>query len=72
VRFFVFESRLFPTQRNPIILAIVGGVLFSLTGWPLPSYLNSFCTYTGDAVTPMAAFAIGVFACRYGLMKNSL
>ncbi len=49
---------------NPIIIAIVGGVLFSLTGWTLPVYLNNFCTYTGDAVTPMAAFAIGVFACK--------
>ncbi len=49
---------------NPIIIAIVGGVLFSLTGWTLPLYLDNFCTYTGDAVTPMAAFAIGVFSCR--------
>ncbi len=49
---------------NPIIIAIVGGVLFSLTGWTLPVYLDVFCTLTGDAVTPMAAFAIGVFSFR--------
>jgi malate permease and related proteins len=54
---------------NPIILAIVGGILFSLSGWKLPLFLNSFCTYTGDAVTPMAAFAIGVFACRKPSLK---
>jgi hypothetical protein len=35
-----------------------------LTGWTLPLYLDNFCTYTGDAVTPMAAFAIGVFSYR--------
>jgi hypothetical protein len=32
------------SKRNPIIVAIVGGVLFSLTGWTLPSYLENFCT----------------------------
>ena len=49
---------------NPVLIAIVAGILFSLTGWKLPLYLDTFCNYCGTAVTPLAAFAIGVFMYR--------
>lgn len=46
---------------NPIMVAIVAGFIFSATKWTLPIFLNTFCEYSGNAVTPLAAFAIGVF-----------
>lgn len=46
---------------NPIMISIVAGVLWSLTGWTLPLFLTTICTYCGDAVTPLAAFSIGAF-----------
>ena len=46
---------------NPVMLAIVGGILFSLTGWKLPLYLDQLCSFAGNTVTPLASFSIGVF-----------
>lgn len=55
---------LFEVVLNPIMIAILGGIFWSLTGWELPLFLSTFCTYCGNAVTPLAAFSIGVFMFR--------
>jgi malonate transporter and related proteins len=45
--------------RNPLILAILAGVLFSATGLPLPNPLENFTGLLGNAAGPCALFALG-------------
>jgi len=45
--------------RNPMIVAIVGGFLWSGFGIPIPAPMNDFLALLGAAATPGALFAIG-------------
>jgi len=45
--------------RNPMIVAIVSGFLWSGLGIPVPVPLESFLSLLGGAATPGALFAIG-------------
>jgi malonate transporter len=45
--------------KNPMIVSIVLGLLWSATGAPLPRPVNDFVTLLGAAATPGALFAIG-------------
>ena len=44
---------------NPTIWAVIGGMVLLLTGWRLPSFLNSAVSSMGDITTPAAMFVIG-------------
>ncbi|PQO23410.1 malate transporter [Rhodobacteraceae bacterium WD3A24] len=45
--------------RNPMIVAMGAGLVWSATGWPLPGPAESFLSMLGAAATPGALFAIG-------------
>lgn len=45
--------------RNPMIVAISAGLIWSATGWPIPTPANDFLQILGGAATPGALFAIG-------------
>ncbi|WP_299684038.1 AEC family transporter [uncultured Tateyamaria sp.] len=45
--------------RNPMIMAITSGLLWSAAGWPIPAPANDFLLILGAAATPGALFAIG-------------
>ena len=45
---------------NPVILATICGLLWSVIGLTLPAPLASFLTILGEALTPCALFAIGL------------
>ncbi|MDF1726191.1 MAG: AEC family transporter [Sulfitobacter sp.] len=45
--------------KNPMIVAIVGGFVWSGFGIPIPTPLNDFLALLGAAATPGALFAIG-------------
>lgn len=45
--------------RNPIIVSMVLGLAWGMTGWPVPGPANDFLTLLGAAATPGALFAIG-------------
>jgi predicted permease len=45
--------------RNPMIVAITTGLLWSAFSVPIPAVLNDFLTILGRAATPGALFAIG-------------
>lgn len=45
--------------RNPMIVAITAGMIWSGLGVPVPDPLNDFLTILGGAATPGALFAIG-------------
>jgi predicted permease len=44
---------------NPTIWAVVGGLVLFLTGWTLPSFVNSALNMMGATTTPVAMFVIG-------------
>lgn len=45
--------------RNPMIVAISLGLVWSATGWTIPGPVNEFLGILGAAATPGALFAIG-------------
>jgi malonate transporter len=45
--------------RNPMVMSIGAGLIWSLLGWPIPVPIDSFLTILGAAATPCALFAIG-------------
>ncbi len=45
--------------RNPMIVAISAGLVWSSTGWSIPAPANDFLLILGAAATPGALFAIG-------------
>ncbi|BBU31637.1 malonate transporter [Burkholderia sp. THE68] len=45
---------------NPVILATICGLLWSVAGLTLPGPVASFLTILGEALTPCALFAIGL------------
>jgi malonate transporter and related proteins len=44
---------------NPIIMATVGGILYSLSGLALPAVLEQTLSFIGGAAAPSALFALG-------------
>ncbi len=44
---------------NPMIVSVLLGILWGMTGWNLPGPVNEFLTLLGAAATPCALFAIG-------------
>lgn len=45
--------------RNPMIVSIVLGMMWSAMSWPIPEVANTFLDLLGAAATPGALFAIG-------------
>jgi malonate transporter and related proteins len=52
---------------HPILLGIFCGILYRLTGLPLPEALSNAAKLLGDAAGPAALFALGMTLSRYGL-----
>ena len=45
--------------KNPMVVAMALGLIWSATGWQVPALANEFLTLLGAAATPCALFAIG-------------
>lgn len=55
----VFLSGLGALVRNPLILAIAAGAVFSLTRWPVPSPVLDLSALLSQAAAPCAMFVVG-------------
>lgn len=55
----IFQTIALGLVKNPMIVSIVLGFIWSTTGIPLPAPVNEFVTLLGAAATPGALFAIG-------------
>jgi len=53
---------------NPIILALLGGVLFNLVGFELPKIADTLTETLGRAALPCAVFAMGASIAGYRVM----
>lgn len=62
-----FFSRLF---RNPLIIGILAGLAWRLTGATLPGLLDRLVDALADVAGPVALFAIGVELVGFGLSGN--
>lgn len=51
---------------HPIIIGILAGVAYRLTGLPLPAFAGSTMKLLSDAALPTALFALGMTLRRYG------
>lgn len=47
--------------RGPLFIAPLAGILWSLSGWPLPEWGSNFLSLMGAAAGPCALFAMGLF-----------
>ena len=56
---FIFYRVLIGLTKNPMIVSIICGLLWSASGWALPGPINDFVIMLGSAATPGALFAIG-------------
>jgi predicted permease len=56
---FLFYRLLLGLMKNPMIVSIICGLLWSASGWSIPGPINDFIVMLGSAATPGALFAIG-------------
>jgi len=59
VRLRFFKTVLWSVTKNPLIVAIAVGFVFSATRWGLPGELAGFTDLLGQAAAPAAMFALG-------------
>ncbi|MFM2121402.1 MAG: hypothetical protein RL722_2870, partial [Pseudomonadota bacterium] len=58
--------------RNPLFIAILGGVALSLLHVQIPKAVDEFLRLLGSSAGPVALFAIGVFVYRPGPVRVDL
>ncbi len=51
--------------RSPIVMSLIVGILWSLTGWGLPQAVDRLLDLMGQAVAPAALFAMGAALNNY-------
>ncbi len=50
-----------PLAKNPLVVSSIAGIAWSLSGWPLPKSVDTFCSILSGAAGPSSLFAIGLF-----------
>lgn len=53
--------------RNPILIGIVSGMAYRISGLPLPEVAAGTLKFIGDSAAPCALFAAGMAMSRYGV-----
>ncbi|WP_419912984.1 AEC family transporter [Hoeflea sp.] len=53
------RTALFHTFKNPMILAMLCGAAYSMSGWPLPEWIHRTTQIIGAATPAVALFAMG-------------
>jgi len=56
----ILKDALAAMFQNPLFIAPMLGITYSLSGLPLPQAVESFCTILGGAAGPSALFALGL------------
>jgi predicted permease len=55
---------------NPIIIAVISGTLFGLTGWTLPNLVDAPLKLLAEAATPLALLVLGMGLAEYGVRQG--
>ena len=53
--------------KNPLIIAILSGTLYGLTGLPLPSAIGTPLSMIAQTTVPLSLIALGMGLCEYGV-----
>ncbi len=53
------------TLKNPIVVGILAGTAWGLTGWNLPPPVQKTATLLGDSASTVALFSVGVGLAKY-------
>lgn len=56
----VIRRALLSTLKNPLVLAVMLGILCSVFSLPVPKFIKSFSGTIGESLTPCALFAVGL------------
>ena len=52
---------------HPVVLPVLAGLVWNLTGWPLPTVADEILATLGQAVVPLCLVLIGMSLAYYGL-----
>ena len=55
---------------NPVVVGILSGTFFSLTGLPLPHFVDETLGMVAQAAAPMALIALGMGLAEYGVREG--
>ena len=55
---------------NPIVVSILAGTFFSLTGWTLPEAIGSPVAMLAETAQPMSLIALGMGLAEYGIRSG--
>lgn len=55
---------------NPIVVSILAGTFFSLTGWTLPEAIGSPVAMLAETAPPMSLIALGMGLAEYGIRSG--
>lgn len=56
--------------KNPIVVGILTGTAWGLTGWPLPYLIDNTISMVSSSAAPMALLALGMGLAEYGIGGN--
>ena len=62
-----FAQTLRAVFTNPVIIGILSGTLYGLTGWPLPPLIEVPLSMVGQATVPLALIVMGLGLAEYGI-----
>ncbi len=65
-----FAKTLRSVLTNPCVASILAGVLYGLTGWPLPAVIEVPLGMVGQIASPMAMIALGMGLAEYGVRAD--
>lgn len=55
---------------NPVVISVIVGFAWKVTGWGLPEYAATVISMLGDAAIPTALFALGVALAQFRVAGN--
>lgn len=65
-----FSKTAVSVLKNPLIIAILSGTLFSLTGLPLPQMIDQPISMLGKIAVPLALVALGMSLAAYKIKEG--
>lgn len=65
-----FAKTLKSVLTNPVVTAILAGSAWGLTGWPLPTMIDTTVSMVSSAAAPMALLALGMGLAEFGIGAN--